>query len=81
MGNRPITHGCKNCQILLPVLLGTTTFTMAAADASAMGLVNEHVANGAMNSNYVNVKMGEVVIENVPYSSNQDKLKVLLVWH
>ncbi|HPF10357.1 MAG TPA: TAT-variant-translocated molybdopterin oxidoreductase [Flavobacteriaceae bacterium] len=40
--------------------------TMAAADASAMGLVNEHVANGAMNGNYVNVKMGEVVIENVP---------------
>ncbi len=40
--------------------------TMSAADAAEMGLKNYSVANGAMNGNYVNVKMGEVVIERVP---------------
>ena len=40
--------------------------TVSAADAEAMGLTNTHVANGGLNGSYVNVTMGEVVIENVP---------------
>jgi molybdopterin-containing oxidoreductase family iron-sulfur binding subunit len=40
--------------------------TVSKADANAMGLVNENVANGGLNGSYVNIKMGEVVIDNVP---------------
>ena len=40
--------------------------TISATDAKEMGLVNEHVANGALNGSYVNVIMGDVTIENVP---------------
>jgi quinol:cytochrome c oxidoreductase iron-sulfur protein precursor len=31
-----------------------------------MGLINENVANGALNGSYVNVSMGDVTVENVP---------------
>jgi len=40
--------------------------TVSAADASDMGIENTHVANGGLNGSYVNVKMGDVVIENIP---------------
>lgn len=40
--------------------------TISAKDAAAYGLENKNVANGALNGSYVNVKMGEVVIEKVP---------------
>ncbi|MAY22538.1 MAG: quinol:cytochrome C oxidoreductase [Flavobacteriaceae bacterium] len=40
--------------------------TVSAADAAEMGLENFNVANGALNGSYVNVKMGDVVIEKVP---------------
>jgi molybdopterin-containing oxidoreductase family iron-sulfur binding subunit len=40
--------------------------TISAADAAELGLVNEHVANGALNGSYVNVGMGDVIVENVP---------------
>ncbi|MCW9037368.1 4Fe-4S dicluster domain-containing protein, partial [Altibacter sp.] len=40
--------------------------TVSAEDASEMGLENNHVANGGLNGSYVNVRMGDVVIENVP---------------
>ena len=40
--------------------------TVSASDAKAMNLENTHVANGALNGSYVNVKMGDVVIEKVP---------------
>ena len=40
--------------------------TVSAPDAEKMGLINKHVSNGALNGSYVNVTMGEVVIENVP---------------
>ena len=40
--------------------------TVSKADAAKMGLVNENVANGGLNGSYVNVKMGDVVVENVP---------------
>ena len=41
--------------------------TVSAADASEMGLVNSHVANGGLNGNYVNVKIGRCCnVENVP---------------
>ncbi len=40
--------------------------TVSAADAEALGLVNEHVANGALDGSYVNVKLGDVVVEKVP---------------
>ncbi|MBV1924236.1 MAG: TAT-variant-translocated molybdopterin oxidoreductase [Flavobacteriaceae bacterium] len=40
--------------------------TVSAADASEMGIVNENVANGALNGSYVNVTVDGVVIENVP---------------
>ena len=35
-------------------------------DAEALGLENEHVANGALNGNYVNLKVGDTVLERVP---------------
>jgi molybdopterin-containing oxidoreductase family iron-sulfur binding subunit len=40
--------------------------TVSKADASAMGLINENVANGGLNGSYVNIKMDDVVINNVP---------------
>jgi MoCo/4Fe-4S cofactor protein with predicted Tat translocation signal len=40
--------------------------TISASDAKAMELENTHVANGALNGSYVNVKMGDDVIEKVP---------------
>jgi MoCo/4Fe-4S cofactor protein with predicted Tat translocation signal len=40
--------------------------TVSAVDASEMGLINENVANGALNGSYVNVSVDGIVIENVP---------------
>lgn len=40
--------------------------TMSAADAKDLGVVNKFVSNGAMNGSYVNVILGEVVIEKIP---------------
>ncbi|MEZ4777825.1 MAG: TAT-variant-translocated molybdopterin oxidoreductase [Flavobacteriaceae bacterium] len=40
--------------------------TVSAADAAEMGLENYNVANGALNGSYVNIKMGDVVVEKVP---------------
>jgi len=40
--------------------------TVSAADAEALGLENYHVSNGALNGSYVNIAMGNVVLENVP---------------
>lgn len=40
--------------------------TVSAADAEALGLENYHVSNGALNGSYVNITMGNVVLENVP---------------
>ncbi len=40
--------------------------TISAADAAELGLENYNVANGALNGSYVKVKMGEIVVENVP---------------
>ncbi len=39
---------------------------VSKADAEAMGVVNENVANGALNGSYVNVTVGNTTIENVP---------------
>src|SRR5690606_2755689 len=40
--------------------------TVSAADAEALDLVNENVSNGALNGSYVNVKVGNTVVEKVP---------------
>ncbi|NND62889.1 MAG: TAT-variant-translocated molybdopterin oxidoreductase [Flavobacteriaceae bacterium] len=40
--------------------------TVSAADAAELGLTNYNVANGALNGSYVNVRMGDVVVEKVP---------------
>lgn len=40
--------------------------TVSAADAENLGLVNKYVSNGAMNGSYVNIKMGDITLENVP---------------
>tara|TARA_R110000787_G_scaffold43892_2_gene107446 strand:- start:7343 stop:10414 length:3072 start_codon:yes stop_codon:yes gene_type:complete len=40
--------------------------TVSAADAAEMELVNNNVANGGLNGSYVNVTVGDVVIEDVP---------------
>ncbi|WP_456438657.1 TAT-variant-translocated molybdopterin oxidoreductase [Psychroserpens sp.] len=40
--------------------------TVSAADATELGLENHNVANGGLNGSYVNVNMGDVVLENVP---------------
>ncbi|MFV9484023.1 TAT-variant-translocated molybdopterin oxidoreductase [Christiangramia sp. ASW11-125] len=40
--------------------------TMSKADAEAMGVMNEHVANGGLNGSYVNVSVGNTVVQNVP---------------
>ncbi|MFD1094235.1 TAT-variant-translocated molybdopterin oxidoreductase [Salegentibacter chungangensis] len=40
--------------------------SISRADAEELGLVNENVSNGALNGSYVNVKLGETVVKNVP---------------
>ncbi len=40
--------------------------TVSATDAEALDLENTHVSNGALNGSYVNVKVGNTVLENVP---------------
>ena len=40
--------------------------TVSKADADELGLVNKHVSNGALNGSYVNITMGDVVLEKVP---------------
>ncbi|MBT8376639.1 MAG: TAT-variant-translocated molybdopterin oxidoreductase [Bacteroidia bacterium] len=40
--------------------------TVSRADADALGLVNENVANGGLNGSYANVTVNGVTIENVP---------------
>jgi molybdopterin-containing oxidoreductase family iron-sulfur binding subunit len=40
--------------------------TVSSVDAAALGLENSHVENGGLNGSYVNITMGEVIVENVP---------------
>jgi MoCo/4Fe-4S cofactor protein with predicted Tat translocation signal len=40
--------------------------TVSAADAARLGLTNTHVANGALNGDYVKVTAGDAVLEKVP---------------
>ena len=40
--------------------------TVSKADAEELGLVNEHVANGGLNGSYVNLSVGDSVVQNVP---------------
>ena len=40
--------------------------TVSAADAAGLGLTNTHVANGALNGDYVRVSVGDTVLEKVP---------------
>ena len=40
--------------------------TVSAADAKKLGLENHNVANGGLNGSLVNLKMGDVTIDNVP---------------
>jgi molybdopterin-containing oxidoreductase family iron-sulfur binding subunit len=40
--------------------------TVSKADAEAMGLVNEHVANGGLDGSYVNMTVNGATLENVP---------------
>lgn len=40
--------------------------TMSAADAKDLGVVNKFASNGAMNGSYVNITMGDIVVEKVP---------------
>jgi molybdopterin-containing oxidoreductase family iron-sulfur binding subunit len=40
--------------------------TVSASDAETLGLENYHVSNGALNGSYVNITLGNVVLENVP---------------
>ena len=40
--------------------------TVSKADAERLELMNENVANGALNGSYVNVKLGDTVVKNVP---------------
>jgi molybdopterin-containing oxidoreductase family iron-sulfur binding subunit len=40
--------------------------TVSKADADAMGLVNENVANGGLNGSYVNLTVNGVTVSNVP---------------
>lgn len=39
---------------------------MSRADAKELGLENEHVSNGALNGTYVNLKVGDTEVKNVP---------------
>src|SRR5690606_25460619 len=40
--------------------------TVSRKDAEALGIKNYHVANGGLNGSYVNVKVGDRVLEKVP---------------
>lgn len=40
--------------------------TMSKKDADKMGVENYYVSNGAMNGNYVNLKVGDVELKKVP---------------
>ena len=40
--------------------------TVSTPDAKDLGLINKNVSNGALDGSYVNVKVGDVVIEKVP---------------
>ncbi|APG60407.1 TAT-variant-translocated molybdopterin oxidoreductase [Christiangramia salexigens] len=40
--------------------------TMSRADAEALGVFNENVANGGLNGSYVNVSVGDTVVKQVP---------------
>jgi len=40
--------------------------TISRADAEALGLKNEHVADGALNGSYANVTVNGTTLENVP---------------
>ena len=40
--------------------------TVSRVDAEAFGIKNWNVANGGLNGSYVNIKVGDVVLENVP---------------
>ncbi len=40
--------------------------TISAADAETLGLINKHVATGALNGSYVNITANGVALENVP---------------
>ncbi|MDR9456024.1 MAG: TAT-variant-translocated molybdopterin oxidoreductase [Salegentibacter sp.] len=51
----PITRACWDNYL-----------TVSKADADELGLVNEHVSNGALNGSYVNIKLGETTVKNVP---------------
>ena len=39
---------------------------VSKADAEALGLENWHTSNGALNGSYVNLKVGDTVLEKVP---------------
>ncbi len=51
----PITRACWDNYL-----------TVSKADAEELGLVNEHVSNGALNGSYVNIKLGDTTVNNVP---------------
>ena len=40
--------------------------TVSEPDAKRLDLINKHVSNGALDGSYVNVTLGNVVLENVP---------------
>ncbi|WP_081208645.1 TAT-variant-translocated molybdopterin oxidoreductase [Salegentibacter sediminis] len=40
--------------------------TISKADAEELGLINEHVSNGALNGSYVNIKLDDTIVNNVP---------------
>ncbi|CAL65149.1 TAT-variant-translocated molybdopterin oxidoreductase [Christiangramia forsetii] len=40
--------------------------TISKADAEELGLENENVANGGLNGSYVNLSVGDTVVQNVP---------------
>ncbi|MUP44532.1 4Fe-4S dicluster domain-containing protein [Gramella sp. BOM4] len=39
---------------------------ISKADAEALDLENYHVANGGLNGSYVNIRLGDTLVENVP---------------
>ena len=39
---------------------------ISRADAEELGLKNDHVSNGALNGSYVNLRVGDTVLEKVP---------------
>ena len=39
---------------------------ISKADAESLELINENVANGALNGSYVNVSVGDTVVKNIP---------------